>query len=425
MWDNITVNSNQLEAINSTADNILIIAPAGSGKTFTLISAIKKYKDNNPDAEVVAITFTKKAASNLNDKLRTYDKIYPSTIHSWAYQELEKLSEELKKEDQFNTFKIKLLQEEKIKEILEELVSKRKYFYIKIDILYSYIMGNYNMDLSMPMKSMFQALEKDYIKYKKDMGLYDFTDLPKYLLDKLKDYDKYIEHIDGLFVDEFQDVDDIQLELFNRVLAAKRFYIGDPRQSIYIFRGASEEVMNKLKNFKTFVLDTNYRSNQEIIDFATTFREKALNDPILFSGQLESFPSDIKSNRGEGGKVYVLNRLGSAYKVNEYIKEKGEDIVQRFLNDGAMILCRKNKEVREIKKHGYDHVQTIHQAKGLEYPSVIITDFDIENEEDINIAYVGMTRPENSLLAANYGALIKILIKLNKQGNVKSPTSLF
>jgi len=425
MWENISVNENQLKAINSTADNILIIAPAGSGKTFTLVSAIKKYKEDNPDAEIVAITFTKKAANNLNEKLRSYDKIYPSTIHSWAYQELEKLSAELKKEDQFNSFKIKLLQEEKIKEILEELVQKRKYFYIKIDILYSYIMGNYNMDLSMPMKSMFQALEKDYINYKENMGLYDFTDLPKYLLHKLKDYDRYIDHIDGLFVDEFQDVDDIQLELFNRVLAAKRFYIGDPRQSIYIFRGASEEVMSKLKNFTTFVLDTNYRSNQEIIDFATTFRDKALSDPILFSGQLESFPSEIRSNRGIGGEVYVLNRLGSAYKVNEYIKEKGEEIVQKFLDKGSIILCRKNKEVREIKKLGYDHVQTIHQAKGLEYPSVVITDFDIENEEDINIAYVGMTRPENSLLAANYGALIKILNKFKKEGNIKSPTSLF
>lgn len=425
MTKNIAINQNQLEAINSTSDKILIVAPAGSGKTLTLVSAIKKYKDNNPDAQVVAITFTKKAANNLNDRLKKYNKIFPSTIHSWAYQELEKLSNLLQKEDPYNTFKIKLLQEEKVKEILNELIEKRKYYYIKIDILYSYIMGNYNMDLSMPMKSMFQALEKDYIQYKEDMGLYDFTDLPKYLLDKLKDYDRYIEDTDALFVDEFQDVDDIQLELFNRVLAAKRFYIGDPRQSIYIFRGASEKVMEKLTGFKKYVLDINYRSYQEIIDFATTYRNRALVDPLLFSGLLESFPSDINSMRGSGGEVYVLNRLGSAYKVNEYIKEKGQEIVEKFLEKGSMILCRKNKEVREIKKLGYDNVQTIHQAKGLEYKDVVITDFDIDNEEDINIAYVGMTRAEDSLLAAHYNALIKILVKLSKENKIKSPTSLF
>jgi superfamily I DNA/RNA helicase len=422
---NFDLNQKQLEAVNSISEKVLIIAPAGSGKTSTLIAAIKKYKKENADSNVAAITFTKKSADDLKEKLKNYPDICPSTIHSWAYQELEKLSEAVRKEDEFNGFKIKLLQDEKIKEILEDLLRKRAYSYVKIDILFSYIMGNYNMDITDKLRAMFQAVERDYIEYKEHYNLYDFTDLPKYLLDKLNDYDRRIENMDALFVDEFQDVDDVQLELFERVDAAKKFYIGDPQQSIYIFRGATEDVMKKLRGFTMYNLDINYRSNQEILDFATTYQETALLNPIMFSGQLESYRSSILAEKGEGGIVYILNRTGSAYKVNEYIKERGEKIVQEFLEKDAMILCRKNKEVKAIKDLGYAKAQTIHQAKGLEYEHVIVTDFEVRGIEDINISYVAMTRAEKSLLAANYSAFLKIMEKLAKENKVSSSQKLF
>ena len=422
---NFDLNQKQLEAVNSISEKVLIIAPAGSGKTSTLIAAIKKYKEDNIDSNVAAITFTKKSADDLKEKLKNYPDIYPSTIHSWAYQELEKLSQAVRQEDEFNGFKIKLLQDEKIKEILEDLLRKRAYSYVKIDILFSYIMGNYNMDITDKLRAMFQAVERDYIEYKEHYNLYDFTDLPKYLLDKLNDYDRRIENMDALFVDEFQDVDDVQLELFERVDAAKKFYIGDPQQSIYIFRGATEDVMKKLRGFTMYNLDINYRSNQEILDFATTYQETALLNPIMFSGQLESYRSSILAEKGEGGIVYILNRTGSAYKVNEYIKERGEKIVQEFLEKDAMILCRKNKEVKAIKDLGYAKAQTIHQAKGLEYEHVIVTDFEVRGIEDINISYVAMTRAEKSLLAANYSAFLKIMEKLAKENKVSSSQKLF
>jgi ATP-dependent exoDNAse (exonuclease V) beta subunit len=148
-------------------------------------------------------------------------------------------------------------------------------------------------------------------------------------------------------------------------------------------------------------------------------------NPIMFSGQLESYRSSILAEKGTGGIVYILNRTGSAYKVNEYLKERGEKIVQEFLQKEAMILCRKNKEVKAIQQLGYSKAQTIHQAKGLEYEHVIVTDFEVRGIEDINISYVAMTRAGKGLLAANYTAFYKIMEKLSEEDKLNQIHKLF
>jgi len=695
-------NQKQLEAIKSQEPEIVILAPAGSGKTTTLVGAIIEYKKNNPYSKVVAITFTKKAADDLQTRLIDFSGIRVSTIHSWAYSELEFLAKKVRDKNPNNAFKVKLLEEERIKEILMELATKRKYRYIKIWELYSYTMGNYNIDVSENMKRLFEVVKSDYIKYKEDYGLYDFTDLPQYLLDKLNDYDEQIQNIDALFVDEFQDVDDIQIELFDRVPAVKKFYIGDPQQcqpsgtkirmadgtqkniedikigdmvvsysasngfitgcghgstgykisnkssrefvndelitielenglkssytpnhktivslveneynyvtylmcdknerfrvgmsmifvnnkgidmvifrkkmrdekcinlwilnvfktekearvledkisylynipqntfqldktsytkedidyiyenlntknsaikclkdfhrdinfpliyegfnghfarngsaqiyainlmpnimkamchnpsgvmkpitnkyysiiknvkrefinnpimvyslevdkyehyiadnivthnSIYIFRGATPDILKRLDDFKQHNLVINYRSYQEIIDFASSIQMKAMQEQTNFTSEKESMRSRIECIKGYGGEVYSLNASGMAFKINEYLKRDGLKVLKEFINRNSMILCRKNRQVKEIKDMGYPNVSTVHQAKGLEYPSVIVTDFPIgpEDLEEVNIAYVAMTRAENHLLVADYGAFVMLLEKL-------------
>ena len=83
------------------------------------------------------------------------------------------------------------------------------------------------MDISENYRRTLNALDRRYISYKRDNNLYDFTDYPLYLYNVLMAYGESINNVDALFVDEFQDVDSIQLELFNLVNAHKKFYIGD------------------------------------------------------------------------------------------------------------------------------------------------------------------------------------------------------
>lgn len=161
------------------------------------------------------------------------------------------------------------------------------------------------MDITDNYRRTLNALEERYIAYKRENGLYDFTDYPLYLYDVLETYNETITKIDALFVDEFQDVDTVQFDVFTKVDARKKFFIGDIWQSIYGFRGADGEAFTKLEDFKQYKLKFNYRSYQEIIDYATTVYEELLDSADEQENYITSvnfcLPSKIDCDRGYGG----------------------------------------------------------------------------------------------------------------------------
>lgn len=166
------------------------------------------------------------------------------------------------------------MQEPQIKDILADIIEEyllhSKIRSIKVDVAYSFIMGNKNMDITDNYKRTLIAIETRYIKYKRDNILYDFTDYPLYLYNVMCTFNETINNIDALFVDEYQDVDEIQFEIFKKVNAKKKFFCGDAWQSIFVFRGADGAVFEKTENFEEYKLLCNYRSHQEIIDYAVT-----------------------------------------------------------------------------------------------------------------------------------------------------------
>ena len=392
-------NELQQNAIDSMKDKVLVVAPAGSGKTATLIGAIKKYAADHPEDHMVAITFTKKAAMELQHKSFGL-KVECATIHSWSLKELNKLGIKHK-------FKVNILQDNQIQEILVALSRKCGYYSLNYFMLFSYIMGNYNIDVPRSTKSKFEKVLREYIRYKRENVLYDFTDLPLYLYDMLNKFDEEIENVDALFVDEFQDVDDIQAQIFQKVCAKKYFYIGDPRQSIYLFRNAGPQNLNNLVDFEHHELLINYRSYQAIIDFADTMRnrEGLISDTRSFS------PSRTRCARTEEeGEVYIINEYGECIDlVTNDFAPYAYDKLATFMLRKPFILCRSNKQVKKIESMGYRNVSTIHQAKGLEYNNVIVIDMDKDTEEEINIAYVACTRAQNGLMICDEDILMEML----------------
>ena len=114
-----------------------------------------------------------------------------------------------------------------------------------------------------------------YNSVKRASGCLDFADCELLLLKKLYDEEfrnKLSERFSCIVVDEFQDSNDIQAEIFRLLGNDHRFYVGDVKQSIYAFRGGNPEIMAKLceennaEGFKALPLNNNYRSREKIID---------------------------------------------------------------------------------------------------------------------------------------------------------------
>ena len=336
-----------------------------------------------------------------------------TTIHVWARNMLDYFA------DKYD-FKVQVLEESQIKAILQDIVReyllRSKARSVNINILYTYITGSKTMDITENYRRTLNALEARYIHYKRQNNLYDFTDYPQYLWDIMEIFDESINNIDALFVDEFQDVDHTQFKIFQKVNANKKFFIGDPWQSIYIFREADGEVFNKLDNFKFYKLKYNYRSFQEIIDYATTVYTELYDDAEAEIGNcyiskiLSVEPSSIICNRGYGGRVIVINPFASAFEVNGSAEMHGASKsgvyeIEDMLKLNPMILCRTNKQVKALQEFGFTNVSTVHQAKGLEYDNVVVVDHEISSVEDLNIAYVALTRAKDRVLVVNFAQL--------------------
>lgn len=410
------LDSFQSSAVLSEAEKIVIKAPAGSGKTGTCIAAIANYRYEHAIDRICAITYTRAARAEMEVRLQElgiYD-VEVTTIHVWSRNLLHEFAAKY-------NFKIEILEEAKIKYILTNLVNeylqKSKVKSVNINILYNYITGNKNMDVSDSYKQTLKALDTRYINFKRENGLYDFTDYPLYLYNILITYNETIDNVDALFVDEFQDVDEIQFNIFELVNAKKKFYIGDSWQSIFQFRSADGMVFEKLPDFEVYKLKRNYRSYQEIIDYATTVYMTLLEQidyqDVFISMIMTSEPSSIDCQRGYGGEVIVINPYGRGIKFHNDISQKinVHESFKEMINNKPMILCRTNKQVKAIQDFGYGEVSTVHQAKGLEYDNVIVIDHNIDDKEDLNVAYVAMTRAKNKLFIINWPQF-ELLFKL-------------
>lgn len=398
-------NKKQLDAINSPEPQVVVIASPGSGKTLTMIGAITKYLEEKTNKSVVAITFTKKAAEDIQSKIFiSNNQLSVATIHSWSLSELNKLSSKYK-------FRVKILAEDKIRKILKPFMEEYKVHEKLEDSCYMYMMGTINPDLHQNVRAKLDAIYKKYTDYKRSRYLYDFTDLPMYLNDMLIEYKETII-VGGLFVDEFQDVDPTQLEVFERVVADKKFFIGDPDQAIYIFRGATKEIFNKLKDFKIYKLNDSYRSYQPVLDIASCFKLQ-VKDKWWINKTTYHYTDDMKAIRGDGkGECQIfLDRRGKFFDMilNGPTIDPKDLFPEQLENNPYQILCRTNIEAKTLQKLGLKNAMTIHQAKGLEFKNVLLVDFEIQNEEDKNVAYVALTRAKDKLIVTHYETLLNNL----------------
>ncbi|MBL7797778.1 MAG: UvrD-helicase domain-containing protein [Saprospiraceae bacterium] len=165
----------------------------------------------------------------------------------------------------------------------------------------------------------------EYEQYKKKRGLIDYTDMETYVsrLLRIESVRETLRpELDLLLVDEFQDTSPIQLDIFLQLsrLARHSIWVGDPKQSIYGFRGAEPALMQAIISATggvrpENVLGISWRSRPDIVYAVNAIFTRAFSDMPVEQVALEpANPTPDPSPKGEGGYTPTSDRHSEARK---------------------------------------------------------------------------------------------------------------
>ncbi|MCJ2166083.1 MULTISPECIES: UvrD-helicase domain-containing protein [unclassified Pseudodesulfovibrio] len=259
-------NPAQQQAIDAGPGPILVLAGPGTGKTQTLMGRIARLIDAGAKPKrILALTFTRRAAQEMRDRLKNLrgedaDMPQAGTLHSlcfdyWkhAYSETPIVMPEVGAKKLFA-------------EVNPEFAGKNLDYYWNKYILAREQLTGLPEDLA--------EAHINYGNQKNHWDLVDYTDLLEFMLEQC-DAPTFRMPYTHVLVDEVQDLTPLQLAVIKGIASKDGeglFCIGDPRQSIYGFRGAVEDVQAHLTQtwpaIEQITLTENYRSGQNILDGA-------------------------------------------------------------------------------------------------------------------------------------------------------------
>jgi len=345
------LNEVQREAVLTTDGPLLLLAGAGSGKTTVLMNRIANLlKNEGVDAhEIIAITFTNKAAGEMKERLERMEipgaeNVWASTFHSACARILRRGIENLGYDSTFNIYDTADTAS-LMKRILKDLEIEERNFphrtilnYIsraKDDMIFAdEFLASAEKTGDLRRKIIGQAYV-EYEKRLKSSNSLDFDDLILLTVrlfkenpDILKSYQQKFRYV---LVDEYQDTNNLQY-LLTADLAGGHgniCVVGDDDQSIYKFRGATiENILSfekQFKNARVIRLEQNYRSTGKILS--------AANDVI-------------RNNQGRKGKnLWTENASGETPSLYIVTDEREE---AQFVAD---TLTASYKEGRSWQEH--------------------------------------------------------------------------
>jgi len=301
-----SLNPAQQEAVLHTEGPVLIFAGAGSGKTRILTHRVAfLIRDKSvPPWNIMAVTFTNKAAAEMKDRVigllgKRGERVWISTFHSAGVRILRQHIHLLGYQRHFAIYDDQD-QQSLIKEIMKDLDIDPRVFHpnrIRSEINRAKNSGVSPESYEAPAFDVFhKRVATLYEKYQESLqrnNALDFGDLLRLTVeifqrfpDVLKSYQHLLRYI---MVDEFQDTNSIQYQLIKMLAATHQNIcaVGDDDQSIYRWRGADiTNILNFERDFpeaRVIKLEQNYRSTQTILHAAnevvchnTTRKEKSL-----------------------------------------------------------------------------------------------------------------------------------------------------
>lgn len=379
------LNPQQLEAVKHMEDPCLVLASAGSGKTRVLTCRIVNLiEEGVKPSNILAVTFTKKATEEMRDRIGNLigidaEELHMGTFHSICYGIVRRYWE--LKGISARDFAPEWWQ----KKVIQDLI-KKNYLDAEPKSLMSFISSNRNNLI--PPDGVFQyRFESDYIeeKYRKIYKGYmnektkenkiDFDDMLFMAHDILSNNDSIRNHYQNLYqyvlVDEFQDTNHAQHEVLKLIAGEHRnlFVVGDDLQSLYSFTSANVDIILNFPDIwraKTIILERNYRSTKNIVDWSNRLvkfnmnqfdkesvaNKSELQDPIFFNAHDEEEEAELIVNEiislNNGGKKY--DEFAVLYRTNAQSRALEEELMKSkipYIVYGSMNFY-KRKEIKDM-----------------------------------------------------------------------------
>lgn len=406
--------------------NILVQAGAGTGKTYSMVSRIaylclsRSHFVNNLVDEIAMVTFTNEAADNMKVRLKRYfmncyiltknkkilheieavDLMQISTIHKFAKAVLQSTAMEYGLGAEFAISSSEYAKEQVYEKYLNDFLVRRQ----KEE-------ANFAQQLRMPVHKFRKLLmhfsqqlyNKSYgIKELKAENLGTFEEWPFFnevimevIIPAEKEYEEQIssknkvdlkesmlllnDAVNGafrekcglrykyLFIDEFQDTDDVQIDSFlklqNVIKNVKLFVVGDLKQSIYRFRGATISAFDLIRTdesqWEEFSLTINYRTDKRLLDkFDGIFSKMGSRGYLPFLQGRDSLNSSIDTFLPAHDLITKLEYEGDEQRMDALFAEieRQKDIIKYLSTHHKLtskdmmiaILVRDNWQIHDI-----------------------------------------------------------------------------
>ncbi len=357
------LNPAQREAVLATEGPLLVIAGAGSGKTRVLtyrVAHLLAAVGAKPP-EILAITFTNKAASEMKERLETLignpaRALWVMTFHAACGRILRREAERLGYRSNFTIYDSQD-QQRLVKQCLEELQKDPKRFVPRG--IHSQI-SNLKNQLVLPEAALSQVssfydqtVAEVYDLYQKRLhgsNAVDFDDMLMLTVEVLQRFpdarEKWQNAFRYILVDEYQDTNHAQYRLLT-ILGEHHqnvCAVGDPDQSIYAFRGADiRNILEFERDFpgtRTIALEQNYRSVNSILRSANT----------VIANNSERKPKELWSELGDGDPVRVVEVEDEQAEARFVASEIAGLIEQGYSGREIAIFYRMNAQSRAVEQ---------------------------------------------------------------------------
>lgn len=359
------LNNQQKEAVLYIDGPLLVLAGAGSGKTKVLTHKIAYLvKEKNVDYnDILAITFTNKAAKEMKERVcnllgKKGSEIWVSTFHSMCARILRKSINKIGYTNQFTIYDSDD-QKKLIKGIISDLgyddkiYTVKKLQYIISDQKNNFVSANEYQKESLGdfTKERYADIYINYQKKLKESNCLDFDDLiyktVELLISDKETLEYYSNRFKYIMVDEYQDTNNAQYKLV-QLLASKHrnlCVVGDDDQSIYKWRGANiRNILDFEKDFKeakSIKLEQNYRCTKNILSVANE----------VVKNNIGRKDKTLWTDNEEGDKINffkAFDERDEALYITDVVQKNVENKINKY-SDFA-VLYRTNAQSRAIEE---------------------------------------------------------------------------